>query len=67
MTDDFLDGKFECFLLGVLLGSVYGLTIGPNEGIGLVKTLGALGGILLDKYDANGNTCGNFEGFWLGD
>ena len=51
MADSFLDGAFECLLLGLWLGSVYGLNLGPNEDIGIVKALGDIYGISLGKYD----------------
>ena len=36
-TDGFLDGNLECLLLGFILGSVDGLKLVPNEGIGIGK------------------------------
>ena len=51
LTVGFIDGKVECLLLGVWLGSFGGLKLGPNSGIGLDKSLSALDGLLLGKYD----------------
>ena len=51
MTDDFLGGKFKFLLLVILLGSVDGIELGSNEGIGLGKSLVSLDEILLGKYD----------------
>ena len=51
MTDGFLNGNFECFLLGFWLGSVDGLTLGPHEVIGLGKALRDIEELLPGKYD----------------
>ena len=51
MTDGFLDENFDCLFLGVWLGSVDGLNIGYNEGIGLGKALRVLNWLLLGEYD----------------
>ena len=47
----FIDGKFDCMLLGVWLGSADGINIGPNKCIGLGKALGDLNRLLLGKCD----------------
>ena len=47
----FLDDKFDCFFLGFWLESVDGLNIGPNEGIEIFKSPGALYIILINEYD----------------
>ena len=52
MAGGFPEIKNQCLFLGVWLGSVDGLNIGPNEDSVLVKSLGAIDGILLGKYDA---------------
>ena len=49
LTDVFIDGKFECMLLVVWLGSVDDINIGPDEGNGLENHLD----VFTDSYLVN--------------